>query len=88
MLTPNQVNTHFNLAQVILGLTVVLLFVGLYLNSNLIIDLALGINIFVGLLFLVSINASNIKFQFELMQTIMKQSKEHALTTTNAISIK
>jgi len=66
MLTLQQIDRFFNLAQVILFLGIIGIFFGYYINSPLLMNISLGIELFVGFLFLVPLMTGVLQAQIQV----------------------
>jgi multisubunit Na+/H+ antiporter MnhE subunit len=75
MLTIQQVDKYFNAAQVILFLGIVGIFVGYLINSPILMNISFGLELLVGLLFLVPLLTSIVKSNIELVVAISQGIK-------------
>jgi hypothetical protein len=76
MLSLQQVDKYFNLAQIILFLGIIGIFLGNIFNSSFLMNISLGVELIVGLLFLVPLLTAQIQTQIKLARTLIQQCKD------------
>ena len=76
MLTLKQVDEYFECAQVILFFGIVGIFLGHIFNSDLLMNGSLGVELFVGLLFLIPLLTAIVKSQIELIKVTFQAAKQ------------
>ena len=71
-MTLEQIDRFFHTAEVILFLGIVGIFLGYYIHSDLVMNISLGIELFVGLTFLVPIVTAQVQTQLHIVWSLVQ----------------